>query len=90
MIPLAKAERHLHTMNQQEIKKILDELTEEIDSIADKKAVGIIKILINLVEILAEENARCKQTIQQLKDEISRLKGEQGKPNIRKQLVYDF
>ena len=90
MIALSKAARHLHMMNQQEIKKILDELTGEIDSIADKKAVGIIKILINLVEILAEENARCKKTIQQQKDEISRLKGEQGKPNIRKQKSGDI
>ncbi len=43
-------------MNRQEIKTILDELTGDIDGIADKKVVGIIKILVNLVEMLAEEN----------------------------------
>jgi hypothetical protein len=72
-------------MNRKDIKKVLDELTGDIDSIADKKAVTIIKILINLVEMLAEENARLKGTVQELKDEINRLKGEQGKPNIREQ-----
>ena len=46
---------------------------------------AIIKVLINLVEMLAEENARLKETVQELKDEINRLKGEQGKPNIREQ-----
>ena len=35
--------------------------------------------------MLAEENARLKETVQELKDEINRLKGEQGKPNIREQ-----
>jgi Transposase IS66 family len=69
-------------MNQQEIKKVLNELTAELDTIADQKAVTIIKVLVNLVEMLVEENIRLKETVQQLKDEINRLKGEQGKPNI--------
>jgi hypothetical protein len=72
-------------MNRKDIKKVLDELTGDIDSIADKKAVAIIKVLINLVEMLAEENAKLKETVQELKDEINRLKGEQGKPDIREQ-----
>lgn len=72
-------------MKRQEIKKILNELTADIDSIVDKKAVNIIKALVNLVEILAEENALLREKNQQLMDEINRLKGEQGKPNIRKQ-----
>ncbi|MGL6083389.1 MAG: IS66 family transposase [Gammaproteobacteria bacterium] len=72
-------------MNRNDIKKVLDELTGDIDSIADKKAVAIIKVLINLVEMLAEENAQLKEQVQLLKDEINRLKGEQGKPDIRGQ-----
>ena len=32
-----------------------------------------IKVLINMVEMLAEENARLKETVQELKDEISIL-----------------
>lgn len=72
-------------MNRQEIKTILDELTKDVDKIADKKIVIIIKALVNLVEMLAEENAQLKETAQQQKDEINRLKGEQGKPDIRQQ-----
>lgn len=72
-------------MNRQKIKTVLDELTGDIDSIADKKVVGIIKSLVNLVEILAEANEQLRETNQQLKDEVNRLKGEQGKPNIRPQ-----
>ena len=72
-------------MNRKEIKTVLDELTGDIDNIADKKVVTIIKTLVNLVEILAEANERLRTTNQELKDEVNRLKGEQGKPNIRKQ-----
>lgn len=72
-------------MNRNDIKKVLNELTGDIDSITDKKAVAIIKVLINLIEMLAEENALLKEQVQQLKDEINRLKGEQGKPDIRGQ-----
>jgi len=72
-------------MNRNDIKKVLNELTSDLDSITDKKAVAIIKVLVNLVEMLAEENALLKNQVQQLKDEINRLKGEQGKPDIRGQ-----
>ena len=72
-------------MNRKDIKKVLDEVTSDIDDIADKKIVNIIKTLVNLVEILAEENEQLKASNQSLKDEVNHLKGEQGKPNIRKQ-----
>jgi hypothetical protein len=72
-------------MNRKDIKKVLDEVTLDIDDIADKKIVDIIKTLVNLVEILAEENEQLKASNQSLKNEVNRLKGEQGKPNIRKQ-----
>jgi len=72
-------------MNRQEIKKVLNELTEDIDSIADKKAVTIIKVLVNLIEVLAEQNSALMEENQKLRDENNRLKGEQGKPHIRGQ-----
>jgi len=72
-------------MNRQKIKNVLNELTADIDSIEDEKAVTIIKVLVNLVEMLAQENALLREENQQLRDEINRLKGEQGKPDIRKQ-----
>ena len=55
-------------MNRQKIKNVLNELTADIDSIEDKKAVTIIKVLVNLVEMLAEENALLREENQQLRD----------------------
>ena len=42
-----------------------------------------ITLLLNLVEELKQENGRLRLEGQQLRDEINRLKGEQGKPNIK-------
>jgi hypothetical protein len=53
-------------MNRNDIKKVLNQLTSDLDSITDKKAVAIIKVLVNLVEMLAEENALLKEQVQQL------------------------
>lgn len=39
--------------------------------------------LLNLVETLSQEIQDLKRRNQELRDEINRLKGEQGKPKIR-------
>jgi len=39
--------------------------------------------LLNLVEDLKGENDALRETVQNLRDEINRLKGEQGKPDIK-------
>jgi hypothetical protein len=70
-------------MKQTEVKKTLDELTEDIASIEDKKTASILNTLVNLVEVLVEDNSVLKKENQTLKDEVNRLKGEQGKPNIK-------
>ena len=72
-------------MNRTEIKAVLDKLTENIAHITDVNVVNTFNILINLVELLAEENFVLKEENQKLKNENSRLKGEQGKPDIRPQ-----
>ena len=54
-------------MKHQEIKQVLNDLTKDIDSIADKKAVTIIKVLVNLVEMLIEENAALREENQLLR-----------------------
>lgn len=46
----------------------------------------IVKRLLNLVERLVAENAEQKAELQNLRDEINRLKGEQGKPDIKANL----
>ncbi|KKM61503.1 hypothetical protein LCGC14_1531070 [marine sediment metagenome] len=50
----------------------------------DPKAVkAVLHHLSNLVEALHRENLALKTENQKLKDEINRLKGQKGKPNIK-------
>jgi hypothetical protein len=39
--------------------------------------------VLNLVEKVKQENDQLQKTIQKLRDEVSRLKGEQGQPDIK-------
>ena len=48
-----------------------------------KGARQAITLVLNLVEEIKKENDELQKTIQQLRDEINRLKGEQGKPDIK-------
>ncbi len=68
-----------------DILKILQELHIDFDLLPDKGIQDKIMLLINIVEQLALENQELKETVRLLKDEINRLKGEQGRPAIRPQ-----
>ena len=46
-------------------------------------AQAIVKKLLNIIERLAGENDTQKIALQELRDELNRLKGEQGKPDIK-------
>jgi cell division protein FtsB len=46
-------------------------------------ALEMIRKLLNLVEALRQENLEIKRQSQELRDEINRLKGEQGRPKIK-------
>ena len=72
-------------MNYTEIKKTVEDLTKEIESVADEKIKAIQKKLLNLFEWVIADNEKLRSENQKLKDEVSRLKGEKGKPSIRKQ-----
>lgn len=39
--------------------------------------------LLNLVEVMAGENEGLRELVQQLRDELNRLKGEQGQPTVK-------
>ena len=43
----------------------------------------VIKKLLNLIEQVVSDNEALETEIQQLRDEVNRLKGEQGKPDIK-------
>jgi len=49
-----------------------------------KKVVGnLIRTLLNTVEDYSAENAKLKEDLQKSRDEVRRLKGEKGKPDIK-------
>lgn len=73
-------------MSRLEIKNTLEKLTEVIESITNDKIKSIQKTLLNLVEVLVSDNDQLRADNQALRNEINRLKGEQGKPNIRPQI----
>ncbi len=54
--------------------------TLDLSGIQDEKARQVIELLLNLVEELVQEPQALRAENQQLRDEINRLKGEQGKP----------
>ncbi len=60
---------------------------EQIKILCDEKEhlTNLEKLLLNVCEFIIGENAQLKKEAQSLKDEINRLKGEQGVPQVRKQ-----
>lgn len=68
-----------------DIKSALSHLKIDLKGIQDENLRGCIILLLNAVEQLSKENDELRQKNQTLSDEVNRLKGEQGKPNIRPQ-----
>lgn len=69
-------------MDTKNIKNIVATIAKDISTIKDEKTNSILRILLNLVESLVEENEELRKQLQKFKDEINCLKGEQGKPNF--------
>ncbi len=74
-------------MKPEDVTKILESIQPELQKIEDPHIKHVVSVLLNLIEMLASDNARLKQENQLLKDEISHLKGEQGKPKISPNIV---
>jgi hypothetical protein len=55
----------------------------KLDAISDPATHEVVQQLLNLIETLAAENAALRAQNQQLRDEIARLKGGSGKPDIK-------
>ncbi len=70
-------------MNKNAIQNIIADLHSETASLSDPKTKAIFNGLLNLVDRLYSENESLGEENQQLKDEVNRLKGEQGKPTIK-------
>jgi hypothetical protein len=61
---------------------MLDDL--DLTPITDENARILIQRLLNLIEQLAADLREAQAENQRLRDEVNRLKGEQGKPNIKR------
>lgn len=61
----------------------LSDLGIDLDGVADPAIRQVIVLLFNLVEETSLDNDRLRAKVQALLDEVARLKGEQGKPNVR-------
>jgi hypothetical protein len=55
----------------------------DLSNIQDENARELIIRLMNLIETVSADLRNAQAEIQRLRDEINRLKGEQGKPNIK-------
>ena len=64
------------------IKDVLKELDIALDHVDDKTKETILSLL-NIIEAQAKETNELRAQLQQLRDENNRLKGEQGKPDIK-------
>lgn len=64
-----------------DIKKIIS--IENIDFTNSETTKELFKTFLNFIEIQQETVQSLKKENQELKDEINRLKGEKGKPNIK-------
>jgi hypothetical protein len=64
-------------------KEILEKVSVELENIADKSVRNIIVLLFNIIEEDTRILQELKEENQKLRDEINRLRGEQGKPKIK-------
>ena len=60
-------------MKPENATKILESIQPELQKIEDPHIKHVVSVLLNLIEILASDNARLKQENQLLNDEINHL-----------------
>jgi len=67
----------------QDLQAEINAIDQEIAQIESSVGRAIVKKLLNILERLASSNDAQEIELQKLRDEINRLKGEQGKPDIK-------
>jgi hypothetical protein len=70
-------------LKTQDLQAEINAIYQDIVQMESSAAQAIVKKLLNIIERLAGENDTQKIELQELRDEINRLKGEQGKPDIK-------
>jgi len=67
----------------QDLQAEIIAINQEIAQLENSASQALVKKLLNLIERVVKENNTLLTERQQLRDEINRLKGEQGKPDIK-------
>ena len=70
-------------MKIQDLQAEINAIDQENAQIESSEGQAIVKKLLNIIERLASSNDAQESELQKLRDEINRLKGEQGKPDIK-------
>jgi hypothetical protein len=70
-------------MNINDLQAEINAMDQDAAQAKSSTEPSVIPRLLNIIERLAGENDSLKTDLQNLSDEINRLKGEQGKPNIK-------
>ena len=70
-------------MSIQDLQAEIIAINQEITQLDNSVSLALVKKLLNLIERVVKENNTLLTERQQLRDEINRLKGEQGKPAIK-------
>jgi hypothetical protein len=70
-------------MNLSRITQTLETINIRPDGIRDEQLSEAVRLLLQIIEELSENNEKLKAENQKLRDEISLMKGEQPKPNIK-------
>lgn len=70
-------------MNTANLTKILESIQPDLEQVEGQASKKAVSTLLNIVEESVAESTKLKNENQTLKDEINRLKGEQGKPDIK-------
>jgi len=70
-------------MKKVDISEVLKSIQNQVEKIEDNETKKIVSVLYNLVEKIVSDNTSLIEKNQALQDEVNRLKGEQGKPNIK-------
>ena len=73
----------MHTLKIQNLPAEINAIYQDTVQMENSAVEAIVKKLLNIIEHLAAENDAQKIQIQELRDEINRLKGEQGKPDVK-------
>jgi regulator of replication initiation timing len=70
-------------MEQRAITETLEHLQSHLERVNDPALAAILPELFNVIEAVVSENVTLQQANQGLRDEVNRLKGEQGKPDVK-------